>query len=36
MEYEIIMLFDNKFSELEMKDIINKKLSVIMNVMESN
>lgn len=36
MEYEIIKVFDDKISELEIKDIINKKLSIIMNIIEFN
>ena len=36
MEYEIIKVFDDDISELEIKDIVNKKLSIIMNIMEFN
>ncbi len=36
MKYEIIKVFDDKISELEIKDIINKKLSIIMNIMKFN
>lgn len=36
MKYEIIKVFDDDISELEIKDIINKKLSIIMNIMEFN
>lgn len=34
MKYEIIKVFDDDISELEIKDIINKKLSIIMNIIE--
>ena len=36
MKYEIIKVLDNKISELEMKEIINKKLGIIVNIMEFN
>ena len=36
MKYEIIKVFDDDISELEIKDIVNKKLSIIMNIMEFN
>lgn len=36
MKYEIIKVFDDNISELEIKDIINKKLSIIMNIIEFN
>ena len=36
MKYEIIKVFDDDISELEIKDIINKKLSIIMNIIEFN
>ena len=36
MKHEIIKVFDDDISELEIKDIINKKLSIIMNIMKFN
>ena len=36
MKYEIIKVFEDDISELEIKDIINKKLSIIMNIIEFN
>lgn len=36
MKYEIIKVFDDNISKLEIKDIINKKLSIIMNIIEFN
>lgn len=36
MKYEIIKVFDDDISELEIKDIVNKKLSIIMNIIEFN
>ena len=36
MKYKIIKIFDDDISELEIKDIINKKLSIIMNIIEFN
>lgn len=36
MKYEIIKVFDDDISELEIKDIINKKLSIIINIIEFN
>mgnify|MGYP004630396991 CR=1 FL=1 len=36
MKYEIIKVIDDDISELEIKDIVNKKLSIIMNIIEFN
>lgn len=36
MEYKIIKIFNDNIGEFEIKDIINKKLSIIMNIIEFN